>query len=358
MSRPAADLERARAARNRSGRRAAVRGRRALPRRLHRRRHVRLAAHEVPRAGDEGVAAVAPRAVRHRDPRRADRAVARAVPERRAVEVPAAQGVREPTITTLTRIGTVEGFGSIIRHVHPATCSATSTRASTAPRSSTCDRGLFEAHARDEAGLGSRRRPQADVVRGARHRVRVARHRGRDADDARTHGDRFEPGPTAGSGSDAQGRRSDATLPRSRPHPRDDVAAHDLVAVHRDVGVPHRSRGPRRCCPTPISSRATAKRPRSSRCIRTDETPHVDYLRTALTEMRDRTFVGESGRKIAGAEVIGTLWDGRARPVARGQPGEHAQDRRRRGRARARRQGEPERDPRRVRRARAFCGTN
>ena len=45
------------------------------------------------------------------------------------------------------------------------------------------------------------------------------------------------------------------------------------------------------------------------RYIRADETPHVDYLRTALTEMRDRTFVGESGRKIPGTEVIGTLWD-------------------------------------------------
>ena len=45
------------------------------------------------------------------------------------------------------------------------------------------------------------------------------------------------------------------------------------------------------------------------RCIRADETPHVDYLRTALTEMRDRTFVGESGKKIAGTEVIGTIWD-------------------------------------------------
>ena len=43
--------------------------------------------------------------------------------------------------------------------------------------------------------------------------------------------------------------------------------------------------------------------------VRADETPHVEYLRTALTEMRDRTFVGESGRRIAGTEVIGTLWD-------------------------------------------------
>ena len=44
------------------------------------------------------------------------------------------------------------------------------------------------------------------------------------------------------------------------------------------------------------------------RCIRTDETVHVDYLRTALTEVRDRTLVGPSGRHHAGEEVIATLW--------------------------------------------------
>ena len=35
--------------------------------------------------------------------------------------------------------------------------------------------------------------------------------------------------------------------------------------------------------------------------VRADETPHVDYLRTALTEMRDRTFVGESGAQVSRA---------------------------------------------------------
>ena len=30
--------------------------------------------------------------------------------------------------------------------------------------------------------------------------------------------------------------------------------------------------------------------------IRQDEAPHVAYLATTLTEMRDRTFIGESGR--------------------------------------------------------------
>jgi hypothetical protein len=43
--------------------------------------------------------------------------------------------------------------------------------------------------------------------------------------------------------------------------------------------------------------------------IRADETPHVGYLATALTEMRDRTWIGEGGRQHAGSEMVGTLWD-------------------------------------------------
>jgi hypothetical protein len=36
--------------------------------------------------------------------------------------------------------------------------------------------------------------------------------------------------------------------------------------------------------------------------------PQVD-LKTALTEMRDRTWIGEGGKKHKGIEMIGTLWD-------------------------------------------------
>jgi hypothetical protein len=43
--------------------------------------------------------------------------------------------------------------------------------------------------------------------------------------------------------------------------------------------------------------------------IRQDESPHVEYLRTALSEMRDRTFVGPTGARIDGTVVIGTLWE-------------------------------------------------
>jgi hypothetical protein len=42
--------------------------------------------------------------------------------------------------------------------------------------------------------------------------------------------------------------------------------------------------------------------------IRQDESPHVEYLRTALSEMRDRAFVTTTGGTMPGTTVIETLW--------------------------------------------------
>ena len=55
--------------------------------------------------------------------------------------------------------------------------------------------------------------------------------------------------------------------------------------------------------------------------IRQDETPHVEYLKTALTEMRDRTFVGESGRRVPGHRGRRHAVGPRPRRVARPRPG-------------------------------------
>jgi hypothetical protein len=43
--------------------------------------------------------------------------------------------------------------------------------------------------------------------------------------------------------------------------------------------------------------------------IRGDETPHVGYLKTGLTEMRDRTWIGQSGQKYSGREMFDRIWD-------------------------------------------------
>jgi hypothetical protein len=43
--------------------------------------------------------------------------------------------------------------------------------------------------------------------------------------------------------------------------------------------------------------------------IRADEAPHVGYLRTVLSEMRDRTWVGDDGKRHTGADMIGRIWE-------------------------------------------------
>jgi hypothetical protein len=43
--------------------------------------------------------------------------------------------------------------------------------------------------------------------------------------------------------------------------------------------------------------------------IRADETPHVGYLRTALSEMRDRTWIGEDGSQHSGRDMLARVWE-------------------------------------------------
>ena len=43
--------------------------------------------------------------------------------------------------------------------------------------------------------------------------------------------------------------------------------------------------------------------------IRADETPHVGYLEVALSEMRDRTWIGTDGTRFDGAEMMPIVWD-------------------------------------------------
>ncbi|HEV7525621.1 MAG TPA: hypothetical protein VGP92_11685, partial [Acidimicrobiia bacterium] len=62
------------------------------------------------------------------------------------------QGVPEPTISALTRIGTVEGFGSLIRAVSVEDMQRHFVESIDGTAVAHLQSGLFEAHARDEAG--------------------------------------------------------------------------------------------------------------------------------------------------------------------------------------------------------------
>ena len=209
------------------------------------------------------------------------------------------------------------------------------------PRSTHLQRGLVRGARARRGRLRGRGRPQADVVRGARRRVRAPGDRGRDRRDARAHGHlqrrwRARPG------------RDPAPCAELRVF--DDIDLELEMLVQRmvsllliEISAFHVVRvGRGACSPTPTSSPATAKRPRIVSYIRQDESPHVEYLKTALSEMRDRTFVGESGRQMRRRRGRRRALGPRARRVARRPAGAEPRHDGARGRARAR--GQPRRD--------------
>ena len=59
-------------------------------------------------------------------------------------------------------------------------------------------------------------------------------------------------------------------------------------------------------------------------CIAADEVPHVDYLTTAISELRARTLISEDGRKeFQGSEVVDTIFSRQLRGMATSRPQEN-----------------------------------
>jgi hypothetical protein len=217
-------------------------------------------------------------------------------------------GVPEPTISSLTRIGTVEGFGSMIRAVQVDDLQSHFDESISGTAVEHLQRGLFEAHARDEAGwddegghkqmwfaardIAFEEPVTEDMTQTMLVRMGIAAPDGKPPTPAEAH-----------AAALALRRFSDLDLSLEQMLRRMvgllfiEVSAFHTFAWAEAV-----------LADTDLVAGVGAAADLVS-YVRADETPHVEYLRTALTEMRDRTFVGESGRRIPGTEVIGTLWD-------------------------------------------------
>jgi hypothetical protein len=218
------------------------------------------------------------------------------------------EGVPEPTIGALTRIGTVEGFGSMIRGVSVENLQQHFVESIDGTALYHLQQGLFEAHARDEAGFGEEA--------GHDHMWFAARDIAFEhpvsEDMTQTMLIRMGIVPADGKPLTPEEIRRNAESVRRFP----DIDLSLEMMVRRMVGLLFIE-------VSAFHTFAWAEEVLSDkdlvagdggaadlvRYIRADETPHVNYLRTALTEMRDRTFVGESGKRVAGAELVGTLWD-------------------------------------------------
>jgi hypothetical protein len=200
-------------------------------------------------------------------------------------------GVREPLIRILTEIAIVEGFGAFIREL-PVPALQSLVREDVAGTAlAHLTGGLFEAHARDEAGW--------EAEGGHKQMWEAAR-------DAALSNPTVSPEIFA----TIMARRS-ATPPQALfPELGDpverlirfmvDVLAIEVFAASTFVWA-------EAVLSDPEVSDAPVDAANLVRYIRSDEAPHVEYLRTALSEISARTLLTQDGKQIAGSTVVDAL---------------------------------------------------
>ncbi|HEY7439898.1 MAG TPA: hypothetical protein VIC35_10940 [Acidimicrobiia bacterium] len=216
-------------------------------------------------------------------------------------------GVNEPIVSTLTRIGTVEGFGAMIRHaaVPDRQCFFVESIEGTAIEH--LDRGLFEAHARDEAGW--------EDESGHKEMWFAARDLAFESPPTEDETERMLERmgiPTGASATDPEAIRQrmwaakviddldlgfEMLLQRMINILLIEISAFHTFAWAEEVLSDQELVAGEGEAATVVSY------------IRADETPHVEYLKTTLSEVRERTLITESGRRRPGREVIEELWD-------------------------------------------------
>jgi hypothetical protein len=218
-------------------------------------------------------------------------------------------GVRDPMITVLTRIGTVEGFGAMIRYADVGDLQRFFDESVAGTAAAHLNRGLFEAHARDEAGFEDEA-GHKQMWFAARD---IAFEEPVTEDQTAVMLERM--GISSGYGATAPDpERIRKQMEDARVFDDLDLGLEMLVQrmisiLLIEISAFHTFAWAEAVLSDSDLVAGDGEAARVVSYIRQDEAPHVEYLKTALTEMRDRTFVGESGRRLAGAEVVGELWE-------------------------------------------------
>ncbi len=201
-------------------------------------------------------------------------------------------GVREPLVRILTEIAIVEGFGAMIRElpVPPLTGFIREDTAGTALAH--LSGGLFEAHARDEAGWAEEG--------GHRQMWEAAR-------DAALSNPAISPEIYAGIMARRAGEPPAMFPELGAPVER-------LIRFMVNVlAIEVFARSTFAWAEEVLSDESVSDAPREAadlvRFIRADEAPHVEYLRTALSEISARTPLTTQGKEVAGHKVVDALMD-------------------------------------------------
>ena len=214
-------------------------------------------------------------------------------------------GVREPTVRTLTMISIVEGFGALIRDVPVPPLSELIVEPIDGTALAHLDQGLFEAHARDEAGWGEH----------SGHKQMWEAARDLALDNPKIPGDvlmRMTTGNRSNQNRDRMFPQLDTKLERMLAMMANVLVVEHMAAAAFEWGEDVLSDPELSANPVDASAMV--------RYIRTDETPHVDYLSVALSELRLRTVRTEAGGTMAGAEVVDGMLHRILRRVIRDRP--------------------------------------
>ncbi len=213
------------------------------------------------------------------------------------------EGVRDPVVRRLTIIAIVEGFGAIIRDVRVPELSELVVEPIEGTALAHLRGGLFEAHARDEAGY----RDQGG------HKQMWEAARDLALESPKVPGDVLMR--MMGQGP---GRRRE----RKALFPRIDRDLEALLATMAQVlAVEVFAMGAFDWGERLLSDPAVSADPEGAGAlvsyIRSDESPHVEYLRTALSEIAARTLRTVDGGTLPGRSVVHGLLHATLRGLTR-----------------------------------------
>ncbi len=218
--------------------------------------------------------------------------------------------VPTPIIAVLTRIGTVEGFGGLICDTAVPDLVRTFDEDTRGTALEHLERGLFEAHARDETGH--------EDEGGHTHMWWAARDIAFEhpvtQDQTTVMLERMgiaQPG--SGGKIDPAQKRAEAmanrVLPAAVDFDLESMLGRMISLLFIEISAFHAFNWAQTILDDTDRVAGDGTAGDIIRHIRADETPHVAYLKTVLTEIRDRTVIDEKGHKHAGADIVTPIWN-------------------------------------------------
>ena len=215
------------------------------------------------------------------------------------------EGIVDPITRTLTTISIVEGFGARIRDLDMPDLSRSVKEDLEGTTLVHLQKGLFEAHARDEAGHRSQG--------GHKQMWETARDLGLNKPEIPS--DVLLRMMSGGGGG-----KPVRLFPDLPGHMEEMITflanilvietfADSVFAWAIDV------LGDEEICQN------AARAAHMVKCVAADEKPHVDYLTVALSELRARTLISDNGKKeLQGAEVVDRIFTRQLRGAATNRP--------------------------------------